>query len=153
MIWPLLLLALALPPQPTDEKPVDAGSTRVSLEGCLRGRNLIVIEPAERPGEPVKTVVAPGRVFRLSGPKSVMQALGRHDKTAVEVTGLVRKNALDANRGGLPIGAGGRIRIGGMPMGTDPTGVDPRRDPLANVDLLDVEAFRPVDAVCPTGRR
>jgi hypothetical protein len=152
MVLLLVILALGLPSQAPEEKPVDANSTRVSLAGCLRGRNLVVLEPADRPGEPVKTVVAPGRVFRLSGSKPVMQELGKHDKTAIEVTGLVKKNALDANREGMPIGAGGRIRIGGMPMGTDPTRVDARRDPLANVDLLDVESLRPVDAVCPSGK-
>jgi hypothetical protein len=132
------------------EKPVDPNSTRVSVVGCVRGRNFVAIDPADRPGEPVTTVVEPGRMFRLSGSKAVMKDLGKQDRRVVEVTGLVRKNALDPSTQGTPIGAGGRIRIGGMPMNTDPTKVDPQRDPLANVDLLDVESFRPVDGVCPT---
>jgi hypothetical protein len=141
----LVLLLLGSQASQPPEKPPDSSSDRVSIRGCLRGRNLTAIEPGEV--EPVRTTVEPGRVFRLTGKKQVLDDLKKRDRSAVEVTGLVRRNTLDAGRQGMPI-AGGRIRIGGTPMNQDPTRVDPRRDPLANVDYLDVESFRPIDAVC-----
>jgi hypothetical protein len=127
------------------EKPVDENSARVTVAGCLRGRNLVTIVPEEV--EPVQTRMAPGRVFRLSGPKALMNEVKKRDKTAVQVTGLVRKSALTEPQG-TPI-AGGRVRIGTAPMNQDPTRVDPRRDPLANVEVFDVESMRPIDATCP----
>jgi hypothetical protein len=106
------------------EKPVDPSSEQVSLVGCLRGRNLVTIDPAERPGESLNVAVDPGRTFRLTGPKDVMKEIEKRNRSAVVLTGLLRKNALDASAPGMPI-AGGRIRIGGTPMNQDPTKVDP----------------------------
>jgi hypothetical protein len=137
----------ALPPHQQTEKPVDPSSARISIAGCLRGKNLLSIEPRE--GEPVTSSVPAGRTFRLNGPKDVMKELGKHDKSAVAVTGLVRRAAVDPSLQGMPIGAGGRVRIGGgPPVSSDPTRT-PGRDPLANVSVMDVESFRPIDAVCP----
>jgi len=154
MVPILLVLALSLAvsdgEQQQGEKPVDSSSSRVSIPGCLRGRNLVVIDPSGREGEPVGTGVEPGRVFRLSGPKKLLKELSKRDRSAVEVTGLVRKSALDQSTQGMPINAGGSIRTGaGPPVSSDPTRTA-GRDPVANVPLLDVESFRPIDAACPT---
>jgi hypothetical protein len=138
--------------QPPGEPPVEPNSDRVSISGCLRGRNLVALDPALREGEPINVGIEPGRIFRVTGPKTLMKDLARHDKSAVTVTGLVRKSALDPSLQGMPIGASGRIRIGGgPPVSTDPTR-GPGRDPVANVPVLDMESFRPIDAVCPVKR-
>jgi hypothetical protein len=76
-----------------------------------------------------------------------MKEIEKRNRSAVELTGVLRKNALDASAQGMPI-AGGRIRIGGTPMNQDPTKVDPGRDPLNNIPVMDVEAVRPIDGVC-----
>lgn len=127
------------------DKPVDPESARVTIAGCLKGRSLVVIHPTEI--DPVSTRVAPGRVFRVTGSKDLMKEVKKRNKSAVEVTGLIRKNALTPPQG-MSV-AGGRIRIGAAPMNQDPTRVDPHRDPLANVDLLDVESIRPINESCP----
>jgi hypothetical protein len=145
-----VLLAAVLQAQEQPEKPVDANSERVSITGCVRGKNLVVVEPAEH--EPINVRLMPGRVFRLSGPKAVMKDLGKREGSVVAVTGLVRKSALDPSTQGIGIGAGGRIRIGGgPPVSSDPTR-SPGRDPLANVQVMDVESFRPAEGTCPAKR-
>jgi hypothetical protein len=148
VIIALMLAWLPVEAQQPGEKPVDPLSARVSVTGCLRGRNLTAIDPAERAGEPVNVRIQPGRPFRLSGSKALMKDLSKHDKKMVEVTGLVRKSALDPSLQGMPIGRGGRVRIGGTPpVSQDPTRM-PGRDPISNMEVLDVESFRPVEGVC-----
>jgi hypothetical protein len=130
------------------EKPVDSNSVRISITGCVNNRMLVAVDPLETQPEPVSAKVAAGRAFRLSGSKDIMAELKKRNKSVVTVTGLLRKSALSPSTQGMPV-AGGRVRIGGMPMNQDPTKVDPRRDPLYNVDMFDVESVRPADGVCP----
>ena len=145
----LSLLLVSFPQQaPQEEKPVDKNSARVTLPGCLNGRSFIVVEGSE--DRPVGgTNIEPGRVFRLSGKKAVMQDLRKREGTAIEITGLVRKNDISGTAQGMPVDASGRIRIGGSPMTQDPTRVS-GRDPLGGVPVLDVESFRPIEAACPS---
>lgn len=139
------LATLSVTAAQQQEKPVDDESARVTIAGCLRGRSLVTINPLET--DPVSTRIAPGRVFRVSGAKDLMKEVKKRNKSAVEVTGLIRKSALTAPQG-MTV-AGGRIRIGAAPMNQDPTRVDPHRDPLANVDILDIESIRPINETCP----
>ncbi len=145
----LLVSSQSQPPQaPPQEKPVDENSARVTLPGCINGRSFIVVEGSE--DRPVSGVnIAPGRVFRLAGRRSVIQDIRRREGTAVEITGVVRKNDISGTTQGTPIDSAGRIRIGGGPMTQDPTRVT-GRDPLGGVPVLDVESFRPINAECPT---
>lgn len=139
----VVLFMTAVVAQPrSEEGPVDSSSARVSLSGCLKGRAFVVGRPRE--GEPINVLIAPGTVFRLAGSKAVMNEVKKRDKSAVELTGLVRKTGVPQ---GMPI-AGGRIRVGGMPANQDPTRIGPARDPLSNVNMFDVESVRVIDGSC-----
>jgi hypothetical protein len=141
----LASIPFVVPAQQQTEKPPDDNSARVTIAGCIRGRTLVAIDPLET--DTVSTRIAPGRVFRLSGSKALMNEVKKRNKSAIEATGLIRKSALTQQQG-VEV-AGGRIRIGGAPMNQDPTRVDPGRDPLANVDVLDLESVRPINEACP----
>ena len=84
-------------------------SARVAIPGCAKGRAFIVTQSPEH--EPTQADIAPGRRFRLSGPKEILDDIKKHEGRLIEVTGLVRKDALKGP-GGIGI-AGGRVRIGG----------------------------------------
>src|SRR5688500_437651 len=125
------------------EREVPKDSERLSLRGCARGRTFIVAPRSEH--EPIRSDVEPGRRFRLSGPKKILEEIHARERTMVEVTGLVRKSQV-GGPGGVAI-AGGRIRIGGG-MPRDPIYSDPRRDPMYNEVVMDVESFRALPEEC-----
>jgi hypothetical protein len=127
------------------EREVPKDSTRVSVTGCTKGRTFIAT-PRSEP-EPVRSDVEPGRRFRLSGPKQVLDEIRKQEGMLVEVTGLVRKSQLSP-AAGVTLGKG-RVRIGGGPMNRDPTQSDPRRDPMYNEVVMDVESWRPLPESCP----
>ena len=146
-IVPLVALALVFASSSlavAQERDVPKDSERLSLRGCARGRTFIVAPRSEH--EPVRSDVEPGRRFRLSGPKKVLEEIKAREVTMLEVTGLVRKSQV-GGPGGVAI-AGGRIRIGGG-MPRDPIYSDPRRDPMYNEVVMDVESFRPLTEECP----
>ena len=89
--------------------------------------------------------IAPGRRFRLSGPKEIVNDIKKHEGRLIEVTGLIRKAAL-TGPGGIGL-AGGRVRIGaGSPV--SPTG-DPTRSPQGyEQPVLDVEGWRQIGENC-----
>jgi hypothetical protein len=125
------------------EKKVPKDSSRVSIPGCAKGRTFIVAQAPEH--EPVRSDVEAGRRFRLSGSKKVLNDIHLHENTMIEVTGLVRTSQL-AGQGGIAI-AGGRIRIGGANPQAPIS--DPRRDPLYNQVVMDVESWRQLPDPCP----
>jgi len=127
------------------EREVPKDSERLSLRGCARGRTFIVAPRSEH--EPVRSDVEPGRRFRLSGPKKILDGIKAREISMIEVTGLVRKSQVNGP-GGVAI-AGGRIRIGGG-MPSAPIYSDPRRDPMYNEVVMDVESFRALAEECPT---
>jgi hypothetical protein len=127
------------------ERDVPKDSERLSLRGCARGRTFIVAPRSEH--EPVRSDVEPGRRFRLSGPKKILDDIKAREVSMLEVTGLVRKSQV-SGPGGVAI-AGGRIRIGGG-VPRDPIYSDPRRDPMYNEVVMDVESFAPVTEECPS---
>lgn len=143
----ILLVALALVAASAlqaQERKVPKDSSRISIPGCAKDRTFIVAEAPEH--EPVRSDVEAGRRFRLSGPKTILNEIKVHEGSMVEVTGLVRTSQLTP--GGVSI-AGGRIRIGGaMPQGS--IYADPRRDPLYNQVVIDVESWRQLPDPCPT---
>jgi hypothetical protein len=71
------------------ERDVPKDSERLSLRGCARGRTFIVAPRSEH--EPVRSDVEPGRRFRLSGPKKILDDIKAREVSMIEVTGLVRK--------------------------------------------------------------
>lgn len=127
--------------QERDTVPKD--STRLSMRGCTKDR--VFTAAAQPEHEPVGVEVAAGRRFRLAGPRQILDDIKRREGMMVEMTGLVRKAAL-AGPGGVRI-FGGRVRIGGA-LPQDPI-ADPRRDPMYNVVVIDVESFRPLLESCP----
>jgi hypothetical protein len=126
------------------EREVPRDSERVYIPGCAKGRTFTVAEPPEH--EPVRSPVEPGRRFRMSGPKKVLDEIKARELSMLEITGLVRKAHLN-DFGGVSI-AGGRVRIGG---GVPQAGIngDPRRDPLYNEVVIDVESWRALPEECP----
>jgi hypothetical protein len=130
-----LAAALALHAQ---EKPAPSDSERVSLPGCAKNRTFVVAEGPEH--EPRQTVIAPGRRFRLAGPKDILDDIKRREGRVIEVTGLIRKAAISPS--GIAI-AGGRIRIGGS-VPRQPI-FDPARDPAYNQSVIDVSSWRLID--------
>jgi hypothetical protein len=131
-------------PAGAQERPVPSDSARVAIPGCAKGRAFVVADTPEH--EPVQADIAPGRRFRLSGPKELLNDIKKHEGRLIEVTGLVRKAALKGP-GGIGI-AGGRVRIGGgAPV--SPTG-DPTRSPQGyEQPVLDVEGWRQLGENCP----
>ena len=125
------------------ERKPPADSEELSLAGCAKGRTFIVAEGPEH--EPRQVVVAPGRRFRLEGPKDVLDNIKRREGRLIEVTGLVRKSQV--GQSGIPI-AGGRIRIGGSVPRSPMT--DPARDPAYNQVVMDVSAWRLLEGNCPS---
>jgi len=120
------------------ERPVPKDSTRITMAGCARDRVFIVDAPAGR--DIAASDIQPGRRFRLSGPRSVLDDIRKREGSMMEVTGLVRKNDV-AGPGGLTV-LGGRVRIGGAA---------PRdaRDPMYNQVVIDVEGFQLLPDRCP----
>jgi hypothetical protein len=122
------------------ERKVPSDSARITIPGCAKDRLFVVGVPEGR--ETKATDVAPGRRFRLSGPRSVLDDIKKRQGTMVEITGLVRKSDL-AGPGGVTM-LGGRVRIGGaMPR-------DAARDPMYNQIVIDVEGFQLLPDSCPT---
>jgi hypothetical protein len=133
------LLVLAAVIVAAQERPVPNDSTRITVPGCAKDRLFVVEEPQGR--EVAANGISPGRRFRLSGPRSVLDNIKKREGTMVEITGLVRKSDV-GGPGGLRL-LGGRVRIGGT------TGRDPVRDPMYNQIVIDVEAFQPLPDRCP----
>ena len=145
LLWhAALVLALTAPLIAQErEREVPKDSSRVSIRGCARDRILIVGPRSE--DDPGTLEIQPGRRFRLSGPKHLLDEIRRQRTTMVMVTGLVRRSDV-SGPGGVSI-FGGRVRIGG---GTPQAGTsDPRRDPAYNQAVLDVESWRSLPDDCP----
>lgn len=115
------------------------------MTGCTKGRTFIVTPRSET--EVVRSDVEAGRRFRLSGEKKIVEEIRKQEGMLVEVTGLVRKSQLHPPAG-VSVGKG-RVRIGGGPMNRDPIQSDPRRDPMYNEVVIDVESWRPMPESCP----
>ena len=98
-----------------------------------------VDQPAGR--EVTATGIQPGRRFRLSGPRRVLDDIRKREASMVEITGLVRKSDV-AGPGGLTL-LGGRVRIGGTPR------ADAVRDPMYNQVVIDIEGFQFLPDRCP----
>jgi hypothetical protein len=126
------------------ERPVPKDSVRVSIPGCSKGSAFVVtVSPEdERP----RAEIQPGRRFRLTGKRDVLDEIKKREGTMIEVTGVIRKNDL-AGPGGISLG-GGRVRIGGGPPVAG--GSDPNRAPASGNAILDVEGFRPLPETCPS---
>jgi hypothetical protein len=127
------------------ERPVPSDSARITVSGCARN-NLFTVRWRDD-HETVAGEVAEGRHFRLAGRKEVLKAIKARQASMVEVTGLIRRNALTGPPG---ISLGGRVRVGiGSPQA-------PLGDPTRGADLyqpvLDVESYQPLPEACTSSR-
>jgi hypothetical protein len=130
-------------PCAAQEREVPSDSARISIPGCASDRAFVVTEGPE--DQPVRSDIAPGRRFRLNGPRRLLEEIRAREGSVIEVTGLVRKNQV-SGPGGISI-AGGRIRIGGA-VPQSPIS-EAGRDPMFNVVVIDVEAWRLLPGTCP----
>jgi len=129
------------------ERDVPKDSARITVPGCADDRTFII---ASRPDhEPASAELLPGRRFRLSGPKAVLEGIKQRERMMIEVTGLVRKADL-AGPGGVTTG-GGRVRIGAGPP-REPLGSGPSGRLMAGTTdaVLDVEGWMSLLESCPS---
>ena len=122
------------------EKPVPKDSMRITITGCAKGVAFTVMESPEHES---RSSVPPGRRFRLSGKKALLNDLKRAEGQMIEVTGLIRRGQMD--QGGMPLGGGVSIGPGPSPL----SGMAGRDANYTQV-VLDVEGWRPLPADCPT---
>jgi hypothetical protein len=126
-----------------EQAKVPKDSARIAIPGCARDRVFIVAEAPNH--EPVGTRLEPGRRFRLSGKREVLDAIKAREGTMVEVTGLVRKSDLEGS-GGVRL-FGGRVRIGGAQPQAPLSNV--QRNSMYTEVVLDVESYRMLTDSCP----
>lgn len=122
-----------------DSGKIPRDSVQLVVNGCLKGRVLTTTEPPEASGG---ELAVPVHRFQISGKKSLLAELKRHDREVVEVTGLVRK--LDLKEPGLRV-PGGRILITPGQSG-DPHRLPTR--PAERIIVIEVREFRPLDRDC-----
>jgi hypothetical protein len=121
------------------ERPVPKDSARISIPGCATGTRFIVGRLAST--EVVRADIAPGRRFRLNGPRQLMADIKKQQGMMIEVTGLVRQADLAPPTG---------VNVGGVRVSP---GQQPGSSARANAGTLDpvmdVESFRPLAEACP----
>jgi hypothetical protein len=134
----VILVLAAAHPAAGQERSVPNDSTRVSITGCAKDRAFVVGTPAGR--EVTASEIQPGRRFRLSGSRQLLDDIKRREGSMVEITGLVKKSDM-AGPGGVTF-LGGRVRIGGT------TPRDPVKDPMYNQVVIDVEGYQLLPDAC-----
>src|SRR5262245_61134706 len=72
-LCPAVLILVAATPVLAQEREVPKDSTRITVEGCTRGRTFIVT--AREGHEPTSGDLAPGRRFRLSGSRDILREI------------------------------------------------------------------------------
>ena len=125
------------------ETKVPDDSQLVSLNGCAKNGNFIVGE--RREDQPGSLEIEPGRRFRLEGPKKLLNDIKLHQRTAMQVTGLIRKIDVNGPQGVSVMG--GRVRIGGARVPQDPIS-NPTRDPAYNQAVMDVRSWKALTGDC-----
>jgi len=137
----LLGFVAAVSAQETPGVPKD--SALVSINGCAKNGTFTVGE--RREDQPGTLEVEPGSRFRLEGPKKLLSEIKARRRTALQVTGLIRKVDVNGPQG---IGVlGGRVRIGGARVPQDPI-ANPARDPAYNRPVIDVRSWKTLPGDC-----
>lgn len=126
------------------EKPdTPKDSSLVSLQGCAKKGSFVVGE--RREDQPGTLEIAPGRRFRMNGPKALLNDIKAHERSLIEITGVIKKSDVNPPQG-VPV-LGGRVRIGGGRVPQDPIS-NPARDPAYNQVTIDVRSWRALDGSC-----
>jgi hypothetical protein len=135
----LIVFALGTPQEAPQEKPkVPKDSLELTVIGCLKGRVLKALD--ERQVDVESSPYVGGRSFHLASKKKVSDELKRQQGRLVEVTGLVKRSALDDK--GVKVG---RATIGG---GSPVAGTRSMPNPADNVIVMDVSAVRMRSSSC-----
>jgi hypothetical protein len=135
----LVVLALAVPQETAQEKPkVPKDSVELTVVGCLKGRVLKTLDKRQTDVESGPYVGA--RSFHLASKKPVTDEIKRQQGHLVEVTGLVKRSALDDK--GIKVG---RVAIGG---GSPVAGSRSMPSPADNVTVMDVSSVRMRASTC-----
>jgi hypothetical protein len=134
-----LTIAAVVQQDSSQEKPrVPKDSIEIVVTGCLTGRALRASDVKR-----VDTSSGPdvrSRTFRLAGKRDVMDEVEKENKRLVEVTGLVKRSALDDT--GMKVGK--RVEIsGGAPVSRP--GIPSAAD---SVPVMDVSSIRRRASTC-----
>ena len=127
----LLALAAAFPLAAQERPRVPSDSVEIHVIGCLRGRLLRTSDIRfvdTQSGPDVRS-----RSFRVAAKREVMRDVKALNGQLVEVTGIVKRSALD-DRG---VSLGGRVRIeGGAPVSR--SGIPSAGDAVPVMDVSSV---------------
>ncbi len=138
LVTALTLLSAAVVNSPQERPRIPKDSVELVVIGCLTGRVLkasdVRFVDTER-GPDVRS-----RSFRLAGKRDVMKEVQRENGRLVEVTGLVKRSALD-DQGvkvtpRVEIGGGSPVSRSGMPS------------PADSVTVMDVSSIRTRASSC-----
>lgn len=134
-----LTLGLAAQQETPQEKPkVPKDSIELTVVGCLTGRVLKTVEQRQTDVETSPYVGE--RTFRLATKKPLTDELKKHQGHLIEVTGIVKRSALD-DKG---MKAGPATFSGGPPV----AGTKSIPSPAADVDVMDVSSLRVRSSSC-----
>src|SRR5687768_12845312 len=143
LILGVALGALILASVDAQETKVPEDSSLISINGCAKNGTFTVGE--RREDQPSTLEIEPGSRFRLEGPKKLLDEIKARQRTAMQVTGLIRKVDVNGPQG---IGVlGGRVRIGGARVPQDPIS-NPARDPAYTRPVLDVRSWKALTGDC-----
>ncbi|MEO7275480.1 MAG: hypothetical protein ABIX28_04030 [Vicinamibacterales bacterium] len=118
----------------SQERPrIPDDSVELNVQGCLKGRVLSVSNTRETDTQ--RGPIVRGKSFRLAGKGDIMKEVKKEDGSFVEVTGVVKRSALDSK--GISIGK--RVKVGG---GSPVSGTRSMPDPVADVAVMDITAVR-----------
>jgi hypothetical protein len=122
------------------ERPrVPDDSVELNVSGCLKGRVLAVSDTRETDTQ--SGPIVRGKSFRLAGKGDIMKEVKKEDGSFVEVTGVVKRSALDSK--GVSIGK--RVKVGG---GSPVSGTHTIPDPAADVAVMDISSLRHRSTSC-----
>jgi hypothetical protein len=138
-----VFLAASMAAVAAQETKIPEDSQLVSINGCAKNGNFIVGD--RREDQPGSLEIEPGRRFRLEGAKKLLNDIRAHQRTAMQVTGLIRKVDVNGPQG---VGVlGGRVRIGGARVPQDAIS-NPARDPAYNQSVMDVRSWKQLTGDC-----
>jgi hypothetical protein len=118
---------------PQERPSIPDDSVELNVSGCLKGRVLAVSDARE--ADVQSGPIVRGKSFRLAGKGDIMKEVKKEDGSFVEVTGVVKRSALDSK--GMTIGK--RVKVGG---GSPVAGTHSMPDPVADVAVMDISSVR-----------
>ena len=124
-----------------EKKPVPKDSVRVAIPGCTKG--LIFTAGRRTADEPGSVDVPEGMHLRMNGPKKLMAEIKAHERSMIEITGLMKKGQYKPD--GVGIGGGVRVAPVQAPGAGGLSG-----SPGVSQIFIDVEGWRPIVGGCPS---